>query len=82
MVDITWLGQMGFILKTKTTSICIDYFATPMEERLVPPPILRAKPGRRSLCRGTGICLHSTAPTPMNLRNISVSNTAIACSAG
>lgn len=39
MVDITWLGQMGFILKTKTTTICIDYFATPMEERLVPPPI-------------------------------------------
>ena len=39
MVELTWLGQMGFILKTKTTTICIDYFATPMDERLVPPPI-------------------------------------------
>lgn len=39
MLELTWLGQMGFILKTKTTTICIDYFATPMDERLVPPPI-------------------------------------------
>lgn len=39
MVDIMSLGQIGFILKTRTTTICIDFFETPMEERLVPPPI-------------------------------------------
>ena len=39
MAEITWLGQMGFIIKSKTTTICIDYFATPMADRLVAPPI-------------------------------------------
>ena len=39
MAEITWLGQMGLIIRTESTAICIDYFATPMADRLVAPPI-------------------------------------------
>ena len=38
-VELTWLGQMGLLIKIKDTTICIDYFATPLEDRLVAPPI-------------------------------------------
>ncbi len=34
-----WLGQMGLIVKMGTTTVCIDYYATPSDDRLVPPPI-------------------------------------------
>ena len=34
-----WLGQMGLIIKSGNTKICIDYFATPMDSRQTPPPI-------------------------------------------
>jgi L-ascorbate metabolism protein UlaG (beta-lactamase superfamily) len=34
-----WMGQMGLIIKSGTTTIAIDYFATPTPERQVPPPI-------------------------------------------
>ena len=39
MVDVTWLGQMGFIIKTGNTTICIDYFASPDEARQTPVPV-------------------------------------------
>ena len=34
-----WLGQMGLLVKTGETVLCIDYFAMDMPERQVPPPV-------------------------------------------
>ena len=34
-----WLGQMGLIIRLGDTTLCVDYFATPGERRLTPPPI-------------------------------------------
>ena len=34
-----WLGQMGLLVKTGNTVLCIDYFATDIPGRQVPPPI-------------------------------------------
>ncbi len=34
-----WLGQMGLMVKTGKTLICVDYFATPGYGRLTPPII-------------------------------------------
>ena len=34
-----WLGQMGLMVKIRSTVLCIDYFASPFPERLVPPPV-------------------------------------------
>lgn len=37
--ELTWLGQMGFLIKMGDTTICVDYFATPTEDRLIAPPV-------------------------------------------
>ncbi len=34
-----WLGQMGLLVKMGSTILCIDYFASEMPERLIPPPV-------------------------------------------
>ena len=34
-----WLGQMGLLVKMGETVLCIDYFASDLPGRLVPPPI-------------------------------------------
>ncbi len=36
---LRWLGQMGFIIETGNTKICIDYYASPDASRQTPPPI-------------------------------------------
>ena len=36
-----WMGQMGLLLKIRSTILCIDYFATELPERQVPPPVPR-----------------------------------------
>lgn len=38
-VAMWWLGQMGLIVKSASTMIVIDYYATPMSTRQVAPPI-------------------------------------------
>ncbi len=38
-VALWWLGQMGLIIKAGNTTLCIDYYATPADNRLVLPPI-------------------------------------------
>ena len=38
-VELNWLGQMGFLIKTENTTLCIDYFAMPHESRQKEPPI-------------------------------------------
>ena len=42
-INLWWMGQMGFILKAKSTTVSIDYFATPREDRQVPPLIPAAE---------------------------------------
>ena len=37
--ELTWLGQMGLLIKVSDTTVCVDYFATPTEDRLVAPPV-------------------------------------------
>lgn len=34
-----WLGQMGLLVKMGETVLCVDYFATAIPDRLVPPPV-------------------------------------------
>ena len=34
-----WLGQMGLLVKMGETVLCIDYFASGLPERQVPPPV-------------------------------------------
>lgn len=38
-VTLRWLGQMGLVISSENTTICVDYFASPDAERLVSPPI-------------------------------------------
>ena len=38
-VAFWWLGQMGLILKSGNTTLCIDYYATPDEMRQTRPPV-------------------------------------------
>ena len=38
-VSLYWLGQMGLLIDTGNTKICIDYFASLLEGRLTPPPL-------------------------------------------
>ena len=38
-VDMWWLGQMGLMLRCGNTTICIDYYASPADNRLSQPPI-------------------------------------------
>ncbi len=39
MVKITWLGQMGLLIKSDNTTLCIDYYAYPDKSRRTLPPI-------------------------------------------
>lgn len=39
MLELTWMGQMGLIVKSETTTICIDYFASKDPGRLTPVPV-------------------------------------------
>ncbi|MBR2288807.1 MAG: MBL fold metallo-hydrolase [Clostridia bacterium] len=41
MIELTWLGQMGLLIRTPHTTLCIDYYADPAPRRLVPVPIVR-----------------------------------------
>ena len=34
-----WLGQMGLLVKLGETLLCVDYFASPLPERRLPPPL-------------------------------------------
>ena len=34
-----WLGQMGLLVKMGDTLLCVDYYASPDPDRLVPPPV-------------------------------------------
>lgn len=36
---LRWMGQMGLMVQAGETLLCIDYFASPRADRLVPPPI-------------------------------------------
>lgn len=38
-VTLWWLGQMGLMIKSGNTTICIDYFASPGYDRQTPVPI-------------------------------------------
>ena len=38
-VAICWLGQMGLMIKSGDSTICIDYYATPSDDRQTQPPI-------------------------------------------
>ena len=38
-ITLLWLGQMGLMIKTENTTICIDYYASPDDERQTPAPI-------------------------------------------
>ena len=38
-VNLWWMGQMGFIMKAGSTTVSIDYFATPGKSRQVAPLI-------------------------------------------
>ena len=39
MAELMWLGQMGLMIKSGETTLCIDYYATPDASRQTPPPI-------------------------------------------
>lgn len=39
MASITWLGQMGLRIKMDGTTIFVDYFASDLPGRMVPPPV-------------------------------------------
>ena len=41
--DLWWLGQMGLLLKMGETILCIDYFASELPGRQVPPPVAAAE---------------------------------------
>ena len=38
-LTLRWMGQMGLMIQSGETKICIDYYATPDPRRQVPPPI-------------------------------------------
>lgn len=38
-VTLRWLGQMGLLIETGNSKICIDYFASPVDGRQTPPPV-------------------------------------------
>ena len=38
-VSLRWLGQMGFLIESEDSKICIDYFASPDDARQTLPPI-------------------------------------------
>ncbi len=34
-----WLGQMGLLIKIGNSLLCVDYYASPGPDRLIPPPV-------------------------------------------
>lgn len=38
-ISLRWLGQMGFLIETGKNRICIDYYASPDDQRQTPVPI-------------------------------------------
>ena len=36
---LKWLGQMGLMIRCGSTTLCIDYYASPREKRQTPIPI-------------------------------------------
>lgn len=42
-LSLYWLGQMGLMIKTDNTTICIDYYASPDGARQTPAPIAAAE---------------------------------------
>ena len=42
-VSLKWLGQMGFLIETDNTRLCIDYFASSDDQRQTPVPIPAAE---------------------------------------
>ncbi len=38
MAELKWLGQMGLMIKSGNTTMCIDYYATQDGSRQTPPP--------------------------------------------
>ena len=48
-----WLGQMGLLIKMGDTVLCIDYFASDLPNRQVPPPIPMEEVAGISLIMGT-----------------------------
>jgi L-ascorbate metabolism protein UlaG (beta-lactamase superfamily) len=45
-VEMTWLGQAGFLLKSASSALAIDPFLSEHELRLYPPPPLKVLGGR------------------------------------
>ncbi len=39
VITLYWLGQMGFLIKSAHTTLCIDYYASPDQLRQTPIPI-------------------------------------------
>ncbi|MCR5503557.1 MAG: MBL fold metallo-hydrolase [Lachnospiraceae bacterium] len=39
MLELKWLGQMGLIIRSENTALCIDYYATDDVSRQTPVPI-------------------------------------------
>jgi L-ascorbate 6-phosphate lactonase len=37
-VELTWLGQSSFVLRSRATALLVDPFLSPRDDRLVPPP--------------------------------------------
>ena len=48
-----WLGQMGLLIKLGDTVLCVDYFATEIPGRRVPPPVPAAEMAGVHLFLGT-----------------------------
>lgn len=42
-VTLRWLGQMGLMIETPDTTVCVDYFASPDDLRQCAPPIPAAE---------------------------------------
>ncbi len=38
-MSVRWLGQMGLLIQCGSTTICIDYYASPGEKRQTPIPV-------------------------------------------
>ena len=48
-----WLGQMGLLVKMGNTVLCVDYFASDILDRQVPPPVPAAGMNGVSVFLGT-----------------------------
>lgn len=39
MTEVRWLGQMGLMISSGGTTVCVDYFASLVQNRQTPPPV-------------------------------------------